>query len=274
MEVADLHLHTTQSDGRLSVCELIDVVAVSNASIFSITDHDTTNGLDAAAEYTKKYPHLRLIPGIELSADIDGDEIHVLGYFLDYQQVDFQRKLTSFRDGRITRAQMMIEKLSSLGMEVSWDRVQEIAGDGTIGRPHIALALVEEGYFDLPKEAFVNHLNRTGLAYAEVPKISPQEAVQLIKSVNGVAVLAHPFEITDMTKWIGILKEEGLDGLEVYYGNYGPSTVEHLLRLSRAYDLVPAGGSDFHGLGNPGEVRPGTVGTPIDIFDRLERLVI
>ena len=101
MEVADLHLHTTQSDGRLSVCELIDVVALSNASIFSITDHDTTNGLDAAAEYTKKYPHLRLIPGIELSADIDGDEIHVLGYFIDYQQVDFQRKLTSFKQCKI-----------------------------------------------------------------------------------------------------------------------------------------------------------------------------
>ena len=159
----------------------------------------------------------------------------------------------------------MIEKLSHLGMDITWDRVQEIAGEGTVGRPHIALALVEAGYFKVPKEAFANHLNRTGLAYAEVPKISPQEAIQLIKSVGGVAVLIQHLKI---------LKEDGLDGIEVHYGAYDSNTIEHLLRISKAYDLIPAGGSDFHGLGNPGEILPGSVGTPLETFERLERLAI
>jgi len=274
MGLADLHLHTTESDGRLSVTELIDVVASSGAKVFSITDHDTTNGLDKAFDYLKLYPELKLVPGIELSADIENDEIHMLGYFIDYHQIAFQDKLSAFRDGRKIRAKMMIEKLSHLGMDITWDRVQEIAGEGTVGRPHIALALVEAGYFKVPKEAFANHLNRTGLAYAEVPKISPQEAIQLIKSVGGVAVLAHPYEIVDMTKWVKILKEDGLDGIEVHYGSYDSNTIEHLLRISKAYDLIPAGGSDFHGLGNPGEILPGSVGTPLETFERLERLAI
>lgn len=272
MALTDLHLHTTESDGRLSVTELIDVIADTEIQAFAITDHDTTNGLDKAISYVKKYPDMRLIPGIELSADVQDDEIHVLGYFLDYESEAFQTQLSGFREGRRERAQMMISKLSDLGMHVTWERVQAIAGDGTIGRPHIALALVEAGYFETPKEAFVNHLNRRGLAYAEVPKISPQEAIKMIKSVGGVAVLAHPYDITDMAKWIKTLKEEGLDGIEVFYGSYDAAVVDHLLRLSVSYDLIPTGGSDFHGLGNPGEIRPGNVGPPLSTIENLEKL--
>lgn len=272
MAVADLHLHTTHSDGRLSVAELIDRVAVSSATLFSITDHDTTNGLDEAFQYTEKYPDLRLIPGIELSADTSDDEIHVLGYFIDYHNRQFQQHLTGFRDGRKTRAQMMIKNLCDLGMEITWERVLQIAGDGTVGRPHIALALVEAGYFEAPKDAFINHLNRQGLAYAEVPKLTPQDAVALIKSTGGVAVLAHPFEIKNMTRWIRILKNEGLDGLETFYGGYDVGTVNHLLRISASYDLIATGGSDFHGLGNSWEKAPGSVGPPIETVEQLEML--
>ena len=149
----DLHLHTLASDGRLSPTELIQLVANQGLETISITDHDSTEGLAEAYEAAKEFPYMRIIPGIEMSADIPGDEVHVLGYFLDYHDVEFQEMLTELRRGRVGRAQVMVEKLVALGKPVEWERVLHFAGDGTVGRPHIALAMVEAGYFKEPKEA-------------------------------------------------------------------------------------------------------------------------
>jgi len=266
----DLHLHTLASDGRLSPTELIQLVANQGLETISITDHDSTEGLAEAYEAAKKFPYMRIIPGIEMSADIPGDEVHVLGYFLDYHDVEFQEMLTELRRGRVGRAQVMVEKLVALGKPVEWERVLHFAGDGTVGRPHIALAMVEAGYFKEPKEAFEEYLGNDGLAYYDRPKLNPTESVAMIRKVGGVPVLAHPTFMNDMEAGIASLKKEGLVGMEVYYAQYDDDTVRHLARLAREYDLIPCGGSDYHGLGNTGEPLPGTLGPPEETVKLLE----
>ena len=266
----DLHLHTLASDGRLSPTELIQLVADQGLETISITDHDSTEGLAEAYEAAKKFPYMRIIPGIEMSADIPGDEVHVLGYFLDYHDVEFQEMLTELRRGRVGRAQVMVEKLVALGKPVEWERVLHFAGDGTVGRPHIALAMVEAGYFKEPKEAFEEYLGNDGLAYYDRPKLNPTESVAMIRKVGGVPVLAHPTFMNDMEAGIASLKKEGLVGMEVYYAQYDDDTVRHLARLAREYDLIPCGGSDYHGLGNTGEPLPGTLGPPEKTVKLLE----
>ena len=266
----DLHLHTLASDGRLSPTELIQLVAKQGLETISITDHDSTEGLAEAYEAAKKFPYMRIIPGIEMSADIPGDEVHVLGYFLDYHDVEFQGMLTELRRGRVGRAQVMVEKLVALGKPVEWERVLHFAGDGTVGRPHIALAMVEAGYFKEPKEAFEEYLGNDGLAYYDRPKLNPTESVAMIRKVGGVPVLAHPTFMNDMEAGIASLKKEGLVGMEVYYAQYDDDTVRHLARLAREYDLIPCGGSDYHGLGNTGEPLPGTLGPPEETVKLLE----
>lgn len=266
----DLHLHTLASDGRLTPTELIQLVVKQGLETISITDHDSTEGLAEAYEAAKEFPNLRIIPGIEMSADIPGDEVHVLGYFLDYHDVEFQATLTEFRRGRVDRAKIMVEKLDALGVHVEWERVQHFAGDGTVGRPHIALAMVEAGYCKEPKDAFDVYLGNDGLAYYDRPKLAPAAGVEMIKRVGGVPVLAHPTFMNDMEAGIANLKKVGLVGMEVYYAQYDDDTVRHLAKLARQYDLIPCGGSDYHGLGNSGEPLPGTLGPPQETITLLE----
>ena len=266
----DLHLHTLASDGRLTPTELIRLVAKQGLKTISITDHDSTEGLAEAYEAAKEFPDLRIIPGIEMSADIPGDEVHVLGYFLDYHDEQFQATLEEFRMGRVGRAQIMVEKLNALGKPVEWERVLNFAGDGSVGRPHIALAMVEAGYFKEPKEAFDEYLGNDGLAYYDRPKLNPIESVEMIQRVGGVPVLAHPTFMNDMEVGIANLKKVGLKGMEVYYAQYDDDTVRHLARLAKEYDLIPCGGSDYHGLGNTGEPLPGTLGPPENTITLLE----
>ena len=266
----DLHLHTLASDGRLTPTELVQMVAKNGLKTISITYHDRTEGLAEAYEAVKEFPDLRIIPGIEMSADIPGDEVHVLGYFLDYHNEEFQATLSEFRRGRGDRAKVMVEKLQDLGKPVDWDRVQDFAGDGTVGRPHIALAMVEAGYFKEPKEAFDEYLGNNGLAYFDRPKLAPAAGVEMIKKVGGVPVLAHPTFMNDMEAGISNLKKVGLVGMEVYYAQYDDDTVRHLARLAKEYDLIPCGGSDYHGLGNSGEPLPGTLGPPEETIKLLE----
>ena len=259
----DLHLHTLASDGRLTPTELVQLVAERGLETVSITDHDSTEGLAEAYEAAKEFDN------IELSADIPGDEVHILGYFLAYEDPGFQAKLLEFRRGRVERAQMMVEKLESLGVHVEWGRVQHFAGDGSVGRPHIALAMVEAGYCKEPKDAF-EYLGRDGLAYVERPKMTPSEGVEMINKVGGVPVLAHPTYMNDLEAGISNLKQTGLMGMEVYYARYDDDTVRHLARLAREYDLIPCGGSDYHGLGNSDEPLPGTLGPPAQTIHLLE----
>lgn len=268
--VVDLHLHTTASDGRLSPTELVQLVSRNGLKVVSISDHDTTEGLAEAYKAARDFPDLRIIPGIEFSTDVPGDEIHMLGYFIHYDDDQFQESLRVLRLGRLERGRAMVEKLATLGIHLEWGRVREIAGDGSVGRPHIALAMVEKGYIKEPREAFLQYLGRNGPAYVEREKMTPAEAVCLLAQVGGVAVLAHPAQLVDLDVKIPDLKAAGLVGMEVHYAQYSPETVQRLAGIAARHGLIPCGGSDYHGLGNSGEPLPGEAGPPMATVERLE----
>lgn len=273
----DLHLHTRASDGRLSPTELVDLAAARGVKVAAISDHDTTEGLAEAYRAMARHPGLELIPAIELSADTEtpSEEVHILGYYLQYEDREFQDILGRFRMGRLERGRAMVERLGELGLPVEWERVQEIAGDGAVGRPHIALALVEGGYFKEPKEAFEEYLGNGGLAYVERRKMTPEQAVAMLAKVGAPAVLAHPYTLTrpeDLEPRVAELKAAGLAGMEVHYAEYNREQVAHLREMARRLDLIPCGGSDYHALGNSGECLPGTDGPPMESVERLAEL--
>ena len=268
--LVDLHLHTTASDGRLSPTELIHLLASQGLKQVAISDHDTTEGLAEAFAAAEEFPDMRIIPAIELSTDIPGDEVHMLGYFLRHEDEELQKILREFRMGRLERGRMMVEKLATLGINIEWERVQEIAGEGSVGRPHIALAMVEKGYCKEPKDAFPEYLGRNGSAYVERSKMTPPEAVDMLIRFGAVPVLAHPAYLNDMETTIAGLAEAGIVGLEVHYAQFSPETVQQLAGLADRYGLIPCGGSDYHGLGNEGEPLPGTLGPPPETVGLLE----
>ena len=268
--MVDLHLHTTASDGRLSPTELIHLLASQGLKQVAISDHDTTEGLAEAFAAAEEFPDMRIIPAIELSTDIPGDEVHMLGYFLRHEDEELQKILREFRMGRLERGRMMVEKLATLGINIEWERVQEIAGEGSVGRPHIALAMVEKGYCKEPKDAFPEYLGRNGSAYVERSKMTPPEAVDMLIRFGAVPVLAHPAYLNDMETTIAELAEAGIVGLEVHYAQFSPETVQQLAGLAERYGLIPCGGSDYHGLGNEGEPLPGTLGPPPETVGLLE----
>ena len=268
--LVDLHLHTTASDGRLSPTELVHLLASQGLKQVAISDHDTTEGLAEAFAAAEEFPDMRIIPAIELSTDIPGDEVHMLGYFLRHEDEELQKILREFRMGRLERGRMMVEKLATLGINIEWARVQEIAGEGSVGRPHIALAMVEKGYCKEPKDAFPEYLGRNGSAYVERSKMTPPEAVEMLIRFGAVPVLAHPAYLNDMETTIAELAEAGIVGLEVHYAQFSPETVQQLAGLADRYGLIPCGGSDYHGLGNEGEPLPGTLGPPPETVGLLE----
>lgn len=272
MAVVDLHLHTTASDGRLSPTELINLVASKGLKTVAVTDHDSTEGLAEAYTAAEAFPDLRLIPGIELSTDVPGNEIHVLAYFIQYSDKGLQQVLSKFRDGRLNRARGMVEKLNQMGVEIEWDRVQAIAGDGAVGRPHVALAMVERGYINEPKDAFDTYIGRNGPAYVEREKMTPIEAIELIKKWGGAAVVAHPAHIDDLENVLEELKEVGLAGMEAFYAQYSEERIQDLVDIASKHGLLPCGGSDYHALGNSDEHLPGTMGPPMEVVEELERL--
>ena len=271
MVQADLHLHTTFSDGNLTPAQLVDLCAASGIRLAAITDHDSTEGVEEALSAARQHPGLKVIVGVELSTDVPGSEIHLLGYFVDHEQTEFQDTLREFRDGREGRARRMVERLAELGVPVSWERVEELSGGGAIGRPHIAQAMVEEGYVKYPKDAFDRYLGRNGPAYVERARLTPVEAVRMLVSNGAVPVMAHPTfsvprldddGIAELNRVLVELRTEGLAGMEVYYGRYEPDEVALLKSMSDELGLIPCGGSDYHASGNPGEARPGDVGPP------------
>ena len=270
----DLHMHTTLSDGRLTPEELVGLLDRQGVDIAAVTDHDSTQGLDAAMAAAEGFPRLRLVAGIEISADHPTDErsdVHVLGYFLDYHNDAFQQRLAGFRDERLYRGERMVERLLEQGYAVEWERVLEIAGDAGVGRPHIAQALVERGYIATVKDAFNGLLNDEGTAFVDRPHISIAESVELIASVGGVAVLAHPLYVPGYEALIPQLAGFGIVGFEVHYGDFKPDQRRDLARLAERYDMLPTGGSDYHAMGHEGEHLPGTVGPPAEVFAELEK---
>ena len=243
---------------------------LSGLGAIAITDHDSMEGvgeaLAAAAETS-----LLVIPGVELSTDSPGGEIHILGYYLDPREPELDTLLATLRNARVQRAQRMVEKLDSLGMPVSWERVKAIANGASVGRPHVAQALLEAGHVSSVRDAFSLYIGREGPAYVDRYKLNPQEATELVKRLGGVPVLAHPSFVPDLEKALPGLVSAGLAGMEVYYTGYPQEVTEYLRKLARRFGLVEAGGSDFHGSSVVPSAVLGSVPVPFSSVEELER---
>ncbi len=264
MPLVDLHVHTSASDGRYSPAEVVARAVKAGISCLAITDHDTVDGIAPALEAACAFPKLTVIPGVEINTDVASGEAHILGYFIDYNNQMLLERLREMRESRHDRAKKMIAKLEALGMPLSWERVVEIAGNDSIGRPHIALALLEKGYIASFKEAFDQYFGKKGHpAYVERTRLTPGEACELIIQAEGVPVLAHPFTLADPETMVVELLKTGLAGIEVYYGTYPVTQISRLLDMARKYALIATGGSDFHGLDEANETPMGQAGVPL-----------
>jgi len=266
---ADLHLHTTASDGSLAPQELVRLAVDQGMDVIAITDHDCVDGIAPALEEAQYFPRLQVVPGVEVSTDVARGEVHVLGYFIDYLDPSFAGTLERLRDSRQLRAQKMIEKLSSMGIDIEWERVKQVAGSGSIGRPHIAKVMLERGYVSSFKEAFAKYISRDGPAYVEREKLTPEEVVDLIVKAEGLPVLGHPSEIEDLEDLVSRLQRVGMVGIEVYYAGYSKQVTGYLASLASKYHLLATGGSDYHGTDNPTETQMGGVTIPRECVERL-----
>lgn len=265
---ADLHLHTTASDGRLSPAELVFQAASLGLDVIALTDHDSVGGVAPALAAAREFPSLRVIPGIEISTDVSQGEVHILGYFIDPCNSGLTEALAKLHNSRQVRAQKMIAKLAQRGLSIDWGRVQELSRGGSVGRPHIAQAMLEQGYVLSLKEAFTKYIGRKRPAYVEREKITPSEAVELVIKSSGLPVLAHPAEINHLVELIPQLQKVGLAGIEVYYNGYTPQITKYLASLACKHGLVASGGSDYHGLSDS-ETPLGGVKVPSECVEQL-----
>lgn len=262
MSIADFHTHSTRSDGRLSPAALVDLAAARGVRTLAVTDHDTLDGLAEATEAAARHPGMRLVPGVELSCDVPGTEVHMLGLCIDPHDAPLRAELERFRRGRVERAERMVAALAALDAPIEWARVQAIAGEASVGRPHIAQALLERGHVQTFNEAFDRFLARNGPAYVEREKLVPRDAIAMIRAAGGVAVFAHPTFTTGYPEVAVELAAYGLFGIEVYYRAYPPEVVEELRTLADRLGLVASGGSDFHGIARDDEREPGAIPLP------------
>lgn len=266
---ADFHTHTNASDGVLTPADLVRLAATRGLRILSVTDHDSTEGISEAMAAAAEHPGFTLIPGVEMSTDIPGDEIHVLGYFLDFENPGFQATLTRLRNARRDRGRLMVEKLRAMGIDVPWERVQELAGGGSVGRPHVAQALIETGRVASFQEAFDRYIGRNGPAYVERAKLTPVEAIQLLAKAGALPVLAHPASQSNLDKLLSELKAAGMMGMEVYYQDYDGATCERLAKTAERHGLLKTGGTDFHGFGGGRERLPGDIPLSDEVIDEF-----
>ncbi len=265
--VADLHVHTTASDGRYTPEEVWEQAIQSGLSHVAITDHDTIDGFLALTAKAAGGPEL--IPGIEFSTDLPDCEVHILGYLFDPTDPELNRQIKLIAADRLSRAERMVAKLAALGYPVDYNRVLAIAGDtSSVGRPHVAAALVERGYFPDIGTVFDVLLEHGKPGYVPHYKLTPADTVALIKNAGGLAVLAHPGLVGDDAVVCAML-DLGIDGIEVYHPSHDGAATAKYLAMTTEYGLAVTGGSDFHGI--PGRY-PETLGkftVPADLALRL-----
>jgi predicted metal-dependent phosphoesterase TrpH len=244
---------------------LLEKASSRGVRVISITDHDSTAGIDEALKGTVP-DGLQLIPGIEVSAEGDS-ACHVLGYYIDLNSPILQKKLKEFRELRVERLRRMIEKLRALSVDISFERVLEMAGNATLGRPHLADALVEKKFVQNRSEAFQKFLGRDAPAYVRGETPTAPEVFALIRSAGGVPVLAHPSYYSDEA-FIRKLADEGLMGIEVYYPDTSRSLRQRFLDIAESLNLVATGGSDFHGP-RTGRTELANVEVPESVLEAL-----
>lgn len=267
VKFADLHLHTIFSDGTYTPQDLVRESVKCQLSAISVVDHDTTEGIEPVKEKAKAQ-NLEVIAGIELSAENEGLEVHILGYLIDYRNQQLIEKLKNLKENRIARIYKIVEKLKNIGVDLNPQAVFEISKHGTIGRLHVARAMLKEGKVHSVSEAFQKYIGDKCPAYVLGFKFSPLEAIRLIKDVRGIPVLAHPYSIHNDDLIIKLI-DYGLMGLEAYYPEHSQSMINFYLGLAKKHNLLVTGGSDCHGDAKP-EVRIGSLKVSYELVERLK----
>jgi len=247
---ADLHTHTTASDGTQKPADNVRMAFAAGLGAIAITDHDTVSGVEEALAEGRKLG-IEVVPGVEISTVARGQDIHVLGYYIDVHDKQLLARLESLRETRDLRNAMMLERLQQLGLSITMDEVlQEVAhvktkGD-TVGRPHIAAVLLKKGYVASISEAFERYLGKGAAAYVNPPRIEPGTAIEWIHEAGGSAVLAHPGLYGD-DELVEMITQQGLDGIEVYHSDHTPEDETRYLKFAEQKRLLITAGSDFHG---------------------------
>jgi len=268
----DLHTHTSASDGILSPEELVDRAFQLGLTGIAVTDHDTVSGLAQAMDRQQKYKgSLEVIPGIEMNAEKEDCEVHILGYFIDYLDSRLHARLEELKTSRLNRAHEMVRKLRSMGYNITFEQISQIAQNDLIARPHIAQALVQNNNVFSIREAFDKLIGRGRPAYVPRYKFLPQEALNLIKAAGGIAVIAHPGLIKNQSLIQEVIAA-GIQGIEVYYPDHTPEQIKKYEKIAEKHGLLVTGGSDYHGLNREmNDPRLGSCGISTEQMEKIKK---
>lgn len=275
--MVDLHTHTTASDGTYTPTQLIEYAVEKGIHTIAVTDHDTVAGLDEAMK-AGEHKDIEVVPGIEFSTEYKGRDIHIVGLDIDYHNPSFVEKLAQFVDSRDIRNEKMCERLRDAGVEITMEELKQRFPEAVITRAHFASLMLEKGSIHNREDAFRKYIGDNGPCYVPREKVSPVQAIQLIKEARGIPVLAHPMlyrmQIDEMEKLSSYLAENGLVGIEGLYSTYNYADQTVVRYLAGKYGLVISGGSDFHGANKPyidlGTGR-GNLNVPDEVWENLKQ---
>ena len=276
MKAVDLHVHSDKSDGSMSPAALTAYAAQKGLRAYALTDHDTVDGLVEAMEAARQFPDLEVIPGIELSTEYKGRDIHIVGLYIRYEDPAFQKHLIDFQKSRILRNEKMCNNLADAGIDISFEKLQAEFPDSVITRAHYARYLLAHGYVASLKEAFDRYVGDHTKYFVPREKVTPAQAVSLILHAGGIPILAHPvlYHMSDaaLEELVAQLKDAGLIGIECIYSSYSSSEERDMKRIADKFGLAYSGGSDFHGNAKPGldlATGYGSLFVPETILDNL-----
>jgi predicted metal-dependent phosphoesterase TrpH len=264
---ADLHIHTSFSDGTFGPQQVIAQADKLGLSSLAITDHECIDGIAPAILAALEH-QIEIIPAVELTTEINNIEVHLLGYFIDYKKGWFTKKLKMLCQAREERMQRMVEKLRAAGIDINPEEVLALSGEGSVGRLHIAQILFKKGYVKSVPEAFQKFIGNHSPYYVGRLKLTPVEAIGMIKRIGGLTVLAHPYSLNNDALILDLIRE-GLEGLEVYYPEHSAAVTAKYLDMTHRYNLLVTGGSDCHGLGK-GKMLMGNIKIPYELVDKLK----
>jgi len=269
----DLHIHTAYSDGTMQPEELVNSAIELGLTTIAITDHDNVLGYHVAQKYIDENDKLiKIIPGIEVNTFSKNQEIHILGYFMDFENSDFNAMIEKQQKARKTQAQEISKRLKKIGINVAYEDIKKcVIPQASIGRPHIAKAIVQKGGTANITEAYNKYINDSSSVYVKRKSVTPQEAVEIIYEAGGIPVIAHPCDVDNAQEIIEELMSFGLRGVEAYHRKHTPAMIEYFCSIAEKYDLIVTGGSDFHSPSMyTGQLILGKNFVPPKIIDELE----